>query len=164
MNVLRISLSAMALLAIVIAGCGDTTDGKTKKDDKTKTEKTSSEHKHEHKHGPNGGSHFMFDGTEEFAAEVVTYNENELVKVMFCTFKGDKTIPLKAEKVSIVRKINDKETTFDLEAIEANEDGMTDGFMLEDGDLDIAISAGPVTVNATIDGKEYSGTAHPHNH
>lgn len=165
MNLLRLSFAALAVMAFAFAGCGDkATEGK--KDDKKQTAKNDDHdhgHDHEHKHGPNGGSHFKFEGTEDFAAEVVTYGENDLVKVMFCTVKGDKTVPLKAEKVSIART-SGEEKSFDLEAISPNEEGMTDGFELEDKGLKVAVEVGAVKVTATIDGKEYTGTAHPHNH
>ncbi len=163
MNLLRHSFAILAVLTLVFAGCGDTTDKKDKEDTK-KTAQKKDDHAHHHAHGPNKGSHFIFEDAEDFSGEVVTYGENDLVKIMFCDIKGKKTVSLKAEKVCIVRKIGDKETVFDLEAISSDDDGNTDGFELEDKDLKVAISVGPVNVKATIDGKEYTGTAHPHNH
>jgi PBP1b-binding outer membrane lipoprotein LpoB len=165
MNLFKFSFAAIALSAFLITGCGDTST-KDKSDDK----KTADHDDHDreeaphHAHGPNDGSHFVFGDTEEFAGEVVTYGENDLVKVMFCDFKGKKTVSLNATKLSIVRKAGDNRTPFDLEAIKPDDEGKTDGFKLEDKDLKIAIGVGAVIVKATIDGKEYEGTAYPHNH
>ena len=162
MNLLRISFAALAVMAFVFAGCGDkATNGKD--DDNKTVKKDDHGHDHHHMHGPNDGSHFKFEGTEDFAAEVVTYGENDLVKVMFCNVKGDKTLSLKAEKVSVARSSGDKKS-FDLEAISPDDEGKTEGFELEDKELKTAVGVGAVKVTATIDGKEYTGTAHPHNH
>lgn len=166
MNLFRISIAALAVMTFAFAGCGDTTmKGKNKDEDKKSAKKNDNhDHDHEHKHGPNSGSHFTFKGAEDFAAEVVTYGENDLVKVMFCDHEGKKGMSLKAEKVTITRTSGDEDKTFELEPISAEEEGMTDGFELEDSALKTAVTVGSVKVTAMIDGKEYTGTAYPHNH
>ena len=165
MNLLKNSFAALAILALIFTGCGDqSTDNKKNEDKKNVKEDDHSDHGHAHKHGPNHGSHFTFEGASDFSAEVVTYKQNDLVKVMFCDASGDKTVSLKADKVSITRTTGDDMTPFELEALEADADGKTDGFELENKDLRLAVEVGPVKVTATIDGKEYTGTAHPHNH
>lgn len=164
MNLLRISIAALAVMTFAFAGCGDTTTDGKKKDDGKSAKKDDHGHDHEHKHGPNGGSHFTFKGNEDFAAEVVTYGENDLVKVMFCDHEGGKGMSLKAEKLSLTRTSGDEDKSFELEAIKAAEEGMVDGFELEDKALKVAVTVDAVKVTATIDGKEYTGTAYPHNH
>lgn len=166
MNLLRISLVVVAMMAFVMSGCGEGTG--TEKSDKTdKTEKKDDGHSdahHHHMHGPNDGSHFLFEGTEEFAGEVVSFGENNVVKIAFCDLAGKETMKLKAEKVTVARASGDETTPFELTAVEPDADGLTDSFMLDSEDLKIAVKVGAVTVKATIDGKEYTGKAMPHNH
>lgn len=160
MNVFRLSVVALAMFAFVVAGCDNkTADNKDGDKDDKKVEKE----EHFHVHGPHAkGECFRFKGNEDFSAEVVTY-DSDVVKIMFCSYDGKAKKKVKGTKMVATRTSGGDET-FELTPLEADADGMIEGFMLESKDLKLAAKIS-IDVTATIDGKEYTGTAaNAHHH
>ena len=139
-------LAVLLLVSIAVTGCGPReTD---KKDDQAKKEF--------HVHGPHaGGECFRFDGNTDFAVEVVSPEENDVVRLLFTDYDGKEKIEVASESLTLKRKKEDEEA-FELTEIAGEEEGMLKGFELNDEDLKSAIKI-PMIATITIEEEELTG-------
>ena len=145
------------LMVFSIAMCGCDSQKTADKGDKAKKKM-----EHFHVHGPHaGGECFRFKDNTDFAAEVVTQGENNVVRVLFTCYEGKEKIEVSSDALCMKRKASD-ETGFELTAIAGEEEGKLKGFELDDEDLKSAIKI-PMTVTITVGDKEFTGkTKKPH--
>ena len=149
-------LALLMVFSIAMCGC----DSKKIADENTKDNTEKKEHFHVH--GPHaGGECFRFKDNTDFAAEVVTQGENNVVRVLFTCYEGKEKIEVSSDALCMKRKASD-ETGFELTAIAGEEEGKLKGFELDDEDLKSAIKI-PMTVTITVGDKEFTGkTKKPH--
>ena len=143
-------LALLMVFSIAMCGCDSQKTADKGDKDKKKME-------HFHVHGPHaGGECFRFKDNTDFAAEVVTQGENNIVRVLFTCYEGKEIIEVAADALCMKRKADD-ETGFELTAITGEEEGKLKGFELDDEDLKSATKI-PMTVTITVGDKEYTGT------
>ena len=153
MNLLKLSLVALATCAIGITGCQD--------DPKEADKQEEVKEKPFHVHGPyKGGECCRFEGTEDFGAELVVDKNSQFVKIMFCDYDCKNPKMMKADKV-VVASTGGEKTPYELQPIKPDEEGNCNGFEIEDKDCRAAAKFA-ISVTVTVDGKDYVGIVKPH--
>ena len=119
------------------------------------------EHGHEahiEEMGPNKG-HIIRLEPADYVAEWRHYKGNSVIRVY--VLDGEKkTTPVNAT-VTITPEAGKTKDPFELEPEDANDDGATAVYMLDEQQLALAMNLG-VTISVEVDGKVYSGKVPPH--
>jgi hypothetical protein len=110
-------------------------------------------------HGPNNGHLFKFDN-ENYKGEWVHSNDNDVIR--FYILNGmDENTPLKVDSFVIKSTSGSEEAVFEAEPENADAEGKSHAFMVEDKDLRIATRMG-VSVVVTSGDLVLTGTIEPH--
>ncbi len=149
MNLLRWAIAWSAIFCFISAGCDkqevvkqpsgalnqddghDHGDGHDHADD--------SHDDHQDVHGPKGGHPVKFD-SDEYQAEWLHYNDNDVVRVVVYGPDGKTEAAVKADRVTI-KRITDG-TIFELDPEEPGADGATAVYSLDNKELSIAMNTG----------------------
>ncbi|MEM9943974.1 MAG: hypothetical protein AAF939_20615 [Planctomycetota bacterium] len=100
------------------------------------------DHAHDHPpHGPNHGHIFDLD-TDGHQGEWCKYPDNNVIRMFILDAKGKKNVPVKIDSFTVRPKVGADEEEFVLEPEEANENGETATYKLDDEDLYRAIPLG----------------------
>lgn len=129
-------------------------------------------HDHSHAHGIHGG-HIVEIGEEEYHAEW-THDESGKIAIYILDANIKKDVPIEAEKVVIQTKVGEKETSYDLPAVNRTSDEKPTAFQFEIEDKALlgvleSLSKG-VTAKLLVDinGKSYTANIehddHDHKH
>ena len=108
--------------------------------------------------GPNKG-HIVYLEPTDYVSEWRHYKGNSVIRV-YVLDEDKKTTAVKAN-VSIEPQAGKTRDPFVLQAEEANDDGETGVYMLDDDKLSVAMNLG-VVLKIEIDGKTYEGKIPPH--
>lgn len=108
--------------------------------------------------GPNKG-HIVYLSPKDYVSEWAHYKGNSVIRV-FVLDADKKSVDVNA-KVSIEPQTGKTRDPFVLNPEDADENGKTDAYMLDDDKLAIAMNLG-VKLKIEIDGKTYVGDIPPH--
>jgi len=108
--------------------------------------------------GPNKGHIVRLEPTD-YMAEWRHYKGNNVIRI-YVLDSNKKTVGVNA-KVSVQSETGKSKETFELAPEDADDDGKTGVYMLDEQALSNAMNLG-VTFTFEIDGKEYSGKVPPH--
>lgn len=150
-------LPIFAVLVFAAVGC----DNPPETDHKEDTHAHDDDHGHDHPaHGPNGGHIFPTD-SDEFQFEWKKYNDNNVTKVYALDKEGKANQPIAATSLVITPKVGEGDVKFELEAENADENGLAAAYMLDDSDLKMAIPLG-VDIEIKIGDKVIKGEVKAH--
>ena len=97
---------------------------------------------HDHPpHGPNGGHIFLFDN-KEVQGEWCKYKDNDMIRMHLLGADGKTPMAMKVDSFVVRPNVGNDDTTFEMEAENADSDGKASTFMLDDKSLTIAIPLG----------------------
>ena len=180
MRIFALTTALLALSLFVFAGC-EPTNNTANNSETTNTSGDGHDHDHDHSghdhdhdhsghdhdhdhgegdaHGPNGGHPLKFDAGD-FSAEWTHSNDNDIIRLIFLDKAGKANKFVKADSVTMRRTKGDEEV-FTLDPENATEEGMTDRFMIDSKDLNIAMSLG-VTVEVKMGETVSTAVIPPH--
>lgn len=103
------------------------------------------DHDHDHAdhpaHGPNNGHLFAFDNAD-FQGEWCKYKDNNVIRMYLLDKSGKEPAPLKVDSFVVKPLVGNDDTSFELTAENADDQGLASTFMLDDQTLSIAIPLG----------------------
>lgn len=158
----------VALGLFVVSGC-DTPAGNNKTSNKTASgEKHDHAHDHDHDHageehaahGPNDGHVFKLTPAD-LSAEWTHSSANDIIKVFVLNKESKSNQAVKCDKVVITPLSGNDTTPFVLPAVAPNANGETAEFMLDNKQLNMAMTLG-VKVEIKVGDQTYTGEIAPH--
>ena len=163
MKFLRFATALAAVLCFISSGC-DTQDsakknGKQSSPDDVQSQDDGHDHGDEahDDHGPKGGHLVKFD-SDEYQAEWLHYNDNDIVRVVVYGPDGSTETAVKADSVC-VKRIADG-TVFELDPETPDENGATAVYSLDNKELSIAMNTG-VNLEMRIGDKTFTTEIKP---
>ena len=91
-------------------------------------------------HGPNHGHIFALD-SDEYQGEWQKFSDSDVINMYILDANGQ-NIALKVDSFTVTPKVGNDNSSFTLEAKDADADGATAAYTLDDKDLSIAIPLG----------------------
>ena len=141
------SLALFAVLIFAAVGCDNPPADGHNHDDHAHEGHAHEGHGHDHPaHGPNGGHIFPTD-SDMCQFEWKKYNDTNVTEIYALDKEGKNNMPIAATSLIITPKVGEGDVSFELTAKDADPDGKTAVYMLDDADLKIAI---PLGVNIEI--------------
>lgn len=156
---------AIALVVFSTSGCDDSDgDGSAAKpgeqhDDSDGHHDKSSPEKHA-AHGPKGGHVFTID-SPLYQGEWCKYSDNDKIRIYVLDSDAKNQVAVKAENVTIKPMAGNDDEAFVLEPQNANENGESSVFMLDDPALSLSMSMG-VEIQFVVGDKTFTGVVKAH--
>lgn len=154
-------LAALAVVVFASVGCDnpETAGDKPAKDDHSHEGDLG--HAHDHPpHGPAGGHIFDLD-SDDYQAEWKKYKDNSVIRMYILDGAGKKAVPVKVDSFIVKPQAGKEDVSFELAAEEANENGETAVYMLDDDALFTAIPLG-VDIEIKMGDKTLKGQIKAH--
>lgn len=166
-SLVSLFLTVIALVVFASTGC-DKPSGteNAAKSSPADHDHEGDDHAHDHEghdhpaHGPFGGHIFELD-SEDFQGEWKKYKDNDVIKMYLLDAAGKKAAAAKVDSFIVTPKVGNDNAGFTLMPEEADADGVTAVYSLDDKDLAIAIPLG-VDIEIKIGDKVYKGQIKAH--
>jgi hypothetical protein len=99
--------------------------------------------------------------TPDHQVEWKKYKDNDMIRMYILDGKGEEATPVKVDSFTVTPKIGKDEASFELEPEDADENGATAIYALDDKELSIAIPLG-VVIEIKVGDKTLKGEIKAH--
>lgn len=149
-SIITLSIAALAMVVFATSGCdkpATTPNGPEASHDGDSHADHGHDHDHDHPaHGPYGGHIFDLDSSD-YQAEWKKYKDNDVIRMYLLDADGKEAKALKVDSFTVKSDVGDDQAMFELAAEDADENGASAVYMLEDKQFASAI---PLGVTITI--------------
>ena len=152
-------LAAFAVIVFASVGCEKPEEGTPAKDEHAQGDGHGSAHDHP-PHGPFNGHIFDLDSPDH-QGEWKKYKDNNIIRMYILDGEGKKAAPEKVDSFIVKPQAGKDEVVYELAAEDADENGASATYMLDDNALTIAIPLG-VDIEIKIGDKTIKGQIKAH--